>query len=121
MAPPRQSVDWSQPQHRRAGLPLYRLGLVCAPMLLFDAIAGRRGFALALILLVAVGGYLRGMVVSEAFAEPPGFTLCHGAAGGTPAGDAVNHSCCDDCVLAAFAVEPAPTTLSLPAEVFADA
>lgn len=90
-------------------------------MRMVDLLAGRRGFAVALILLVAVGGYLRGVVASEALAEPSGFTLCHGAAGGTPAGDAVNHSCCDDCVLAAVAVVPTPATLALPAEIFADA
>jgi len=90
-------------------------------MRIVDALASRRGFAVALILLVAVGGYLRGVVSSEALAEPPGLTLCHGATGGTPSGDAVNHSCCDDCVLAAAAVPAAPPTVSEPVATATDA
>jgi hypothetical protein len=90
-------------------------------MRLFDLASSRRSFAVALVLLVAVAGYMRGVVVSDALAEPAGFTLCHGAAAGTPSGDTVNHSCCDDCVVAAAIMAPAPPVLSLPAEIIADA
>ena len=90
-------------------------------MRIVDALIGRRGFAVALILLVTVGGYLRGVVASDALAEPPGLTLCHGAAGGTSSGDAVNHSCCDDCVLGAAAVVPAPPAVSEPLASAVDA
>ena len=90
-------------------------------MRILDALTGRRGFAVALILLVTVAGYLRGPVITDALAQPAGFTLCHGAAGGTPSGDAVNHSCCDDCVLAAAAVPPAPPVVSVPVAIAVDA
>jgi hypothetical protein len=85
-----------------------------------DALTGRRGFALALVLLVAVAGYTRGLVLTAAAAEPAGFTICHGDAGGTTSGDAVNHDCCDACVMAAAMIAPAPSELSLPAGVFGD-
>ena len=85
-----------------------------------DALTGRRSFALALVLLVAVAGYARGLVLTAAAAEPAGFTICHGEAGGTTSGDAVNHDCCDACVLVAAVIAPTPPELSLPAEIFAD-
>jgi hypothetical protein len=86
-----------------------------------DVLIGRRGFALALALLLAVAGYARGFIVTAALADPAGFTLCHGAASQTPSGDAVNHDCCDECVLALAAVLPEPPLVSLPAEVADDA
>lgn len=103
-----------------ARLPPPEGGIGYPSMRLADALFGRRGFALALVLLVAVAGYARGLVLTAAAAEPAGFTICHGDAGGTPSGDAVNHDCCDQCVLAAAAMPPDPPELSLPAEIVVD-
>jgi hypothetical protein len=83
-------------------------------MRIVDLLCGRRGFALALVLLMAIAGYLKAAIVSEASAEPVGFTLCHGSAAGTSSGDAVNHNCCDDCTIAAAAVAPVPPALFEP-------